>query len=215
MTKEHDIRAAGLILAAGDSSRYGGIKQLASVAGEPLLGRVVRAALSSGLEKTILVLGFMADEIIRELGESLRHPTLSVVTNTEYKEGMAASIRVGMTGIDPSFARVMIILGDFPLLSPGIIDSVLEAHRTSGKGICVPVRDNRWGHPVCLSRRYFEDLTNIEGDIGARNIIRSNWPDVYAFPITEEGCFFDVDTKEDIEALKQDYGLDKPRKDSL
>ena len=197
------MRTAGLILAAGESSRFGELKQLASVAGEPLLARVVRAALSSALDKTVLVLGFCAEIIFQQLGSTLDDPALSVVTNTAYKKGMATSIRVGLAQIDQSFDSAMIILGDFPLLNPQIINQVLEAYRTSGKGICLPVRDDRWGHPICISRRFFDSLMRVEGDTGAREIIKSNWSEVYPFRIPENGCFFDVDTQQDMERLKR------------
>ena len=209
MTDKKNIRTAGLILAAGESSRFGELKQLASVDGQPLLARVVRAALSSALDKTILVLGFSAERISRQLGSILDDPGLSVITNTAYKAGMATSIRAGMAQIDESFDSAMIILGDFPLLNSHIIDQVLQAYRTSGRGICLPVRDDRWGHPICLSRRFFDSLMQIEGDIGAREIIKRNWSEVYPFNIGEDGCFFDVDTQQDMEHLKKDYSLDK------
>jgi molybdenum cofactor cytidylyltransferase len=209
MTDKKNIRTAGLILAAGESSRFGELKQLASVGGEPLLARIVRAALSSALDKTILVLGFSAERIIRQLGNALANPKLSVVTNEDYKAGMARSISAGMAQVDDSFDSAMIILADFPLLNSHIIDQVLQAYRTSGKGICLPVRDNRWGHPICISRRYFDSLIQLEGDIGAREIIKRNRSDVYPFHIPENGCFFDVDTQQDMGHLNRDYRLDK------
>ena len=200
--QQKNIRTAGLVLAAGESSRFGAPKQLIKVAGEPLLLRVVRAALASTLDKTLLVLGFRAEKIIRKLGDVLANPKLSVVTNENYQMGMATSIRLGIAEIDESFDAAMIILGDFPLLNPSIIDGVLRAYQASEKGICLPLRDGRWGHPICLSRRYFNALRQIEGDIGAREIIRKNWSDVYLFTAAEDGCFFDLDTKEDGERLR-------------
>ncbi len=195
---------AGLILAAGQSSRFGGMKQLAIVGGEPLLLRVVRAALASALDRTILVLGFGAGEIIRELGDELSHPALSVVTNTEWRAGMATSLRAGMVRVGASSDSIMIILGDLPLLNFRIIDRVLSAYRISGKEICLPVRDGRWGHPICLSSRYFDDLMLVEGDQGARDIIRKNWSHVHQFDIRGNECFLDVDTRRDMDQLNVD-----------
>jgi len=197
-------RTAGLILAAGNSSRFGGLKQLASVDGEPLLARVIRAALASSLDRVILVLGFEAEKICSQLSDVLVHPALSVLTNNEWQQGMATSLRAGMGRIDRSFDSVMIILGDLPLLTPRIIDQVLQAQRASGRGICLPVHDDgRWGHPICLSFRYFDNLMLLEGDVGARGIIKRNWPDVYQFHIRENGCFLDVDTREEMESFKK------------
>jgi molybdenum cofactor cytidylyltransferase len=207
MIDQSGMRTAGLILAGGQSSRFGGLKQLAPVAGQPLLERVVRAALASALARTILVLGFSAGEISRQLGDALSHPALSVVTNTDWRAGMATSVRAGMARIDQSFDSVMIILGDFPLLNARIIDQVLQAYRESGKGICLPVRGERWGHPICISSRYFDSLLQVEGDQGAREIIKKNWQQVYQFHIPENGCFVDIDTELDMERFQKDYGL--------
>lgn len=195
---------AGLILAAGGSSRFGGLKQLALVDGEPLLARVIRAALSSALDRTILVLGFEAQKITDQLGGMLVHPALSVIVNTEWQQGMATSLRAGMGLIDGSYDSVMVMLGDFPRLDARIIDKVLKAFRTSDKGICLPVREGRWGHPVCLSARYFEALLRVEGDQGARRIIRENWSDVCRMETQENGCFRDIDSRQDLDNLTVD-----------
>ncbi len=205
--KLSEKRTAGLILAAGNSSRFGGLKQLASFDGEPLLARVIRAALSSELDAVVVVLGFEAEKISGQLGDALVHPALSVVTNSAWQQGMATSLRAGMAQIDRSFDSVMMILGDLPLLTPRIIDLVLRAHRTSGRGICLPVNDDgRWGHPICLSSRYFDSLMLLEGDAGARGIIKRNWQDVYQFLIREDGCFLDVDTRQEMECFKKEGG---------
>lgn len=201
----NEKRTAGLILAAGNSSRFGGLKQLASVDGDPLLARVIRAALASSLDNTILVLGFEAEKIAGQLKDVLAHPALSVVTNHAWSQGMATSLRAGMARIDRSFDAVMILLGDFPYLDARIIDLVLDAFRNADKGICLPVQEGQWGHPVCISSRYFDALMQVEGDQGAREIIRKNWSDVYQFPIQENGSFLDIDSKQDLERLPERF----------
>jgi molybdenum cofactor cytidylyltransferase len=202
--KLSEKRTAGLILAAGNSSRFGGLKQLASFDGEPLLARVIRAALSSELDAVVVVLGFEAEKISGQLGDALVHPALSVVTNSAWQQGMATSLRAGMAQIDRSFDSVMVMLGDFPHLDSRIIDQVLHIFRISDRGICLPVRKGRWGHPVCLSSRYFDALLQVDGDQGAREIIKANWSDVHQLSIQDNGCFQDIDSQEDMERLRGD-----------
>ena len=194
---------AGVILAAGMSTRFGRTKQLLSMEGRSLVARITAAALASRLDRTVLVLGHQAGPIARQLGALRDDSKLSLVINDLYAEGMSSSIRAGVAAVRQSCRSVMMLLADLPLIDQSLIDWMLEAFYTGDKPICLPVRDGRGGHPVCLDAAYFDDLMTLDGDQGARDIIRRNPSAVNRIECDDDGCFFDIDTPQDLIQFKQ------------
>ncbi len=189
---------AGLILAAGMSTRMGQPKQLITIDGRSIVERVTEAALASRLDSVVLILGHQAEDIIKHLGDMCSHPKLLIVTNEDFEAGMSTSIHLGLSHIRDKYNSVMILLGDLPLLSCSIIDTILDAFHISDKPICLPIRNGQKGHPVCLGKLFFNDLMTLEGDLGARNIILNNKDAVNLVEVDEDGCYFDIDTPQDL-----------------
>jgi molybdenum cofactor cytidylyltransferase len=192
---------AGIILAAGTSSRLGRPKQLVEVDGRILLSRTVAAALASKLERVVLVLGHEADRILACLKEILDNPRIGVTVNYRYREGMSGSLRHGLLQVCSAFPAIMVILGDHPLLDSGTIDLLLDKFNDSEKDICVSTHSGRQGHPVIFSSRFYKDIMNIKGDVGARDIVRENPDCVLRVEVENEDCFLDIDTEEDLASL--------------
>ena len=192
---------AGIILAAGMSTRLGQLKQLLKVGGKTILSMVIDAALFSDLDKILLVLGHQSDKIIAAMGDKLRNPKLSVIINSRYQEGMSTSIQCAMEKIKDDFSSFMIILGDQPLLSKDTINFILSRFWASNKGICVPVHKGKRGPPVCFSNEFYDDIFNISGDIGAREIIKNKPEHTLDVEIEDSDCFFDIDNEADLERL--------------
>jgi len=192
---------AGIILAAGMSTRFGSLKPLFKIGKNNILAMVVDASLGSRLDEVVLVLGYRADIIMPAIGENLRRTKLKTVINPCYTDGMSLSIQRGLKEIKDEFPSIMIILGDHPLLKPGIIDLLLNRFRSSDKSICLPVYKGIRGHPVCFSGVFYPALMTIRGDIGARDIIRENPGEVLEVELDDSDPFFSVDDNEDIAEL--------------
>jgi len=114
---------------------------------------------------------------------------------------MSTSIQYGLQEIKDDFSSVMILLGDQPLLSKDTINFMLSRFWASDKGICVPVHKGKRGLPVCFSNAFYDDLFNITGDIGAREIIKNKPEHVLSVEIGDSDCFFDVDNEADLGRL--------------
>ncbi|SPF34176.1 putative MobA-related glycosyltransferase [Syntrophobacter sp. SbD1] len=190
---------AGIILAAGTSSRLGRPKQLLEINGRMLLAKTVDTTLASQLDHVILVLGHESGRIIAALGERLKDPRISVTINERYRDGMSGSLQQGLLQAGGSFPSIMVILGDQPFLDHGTIDLLLAKFRDSDKDICVPCLKGRHGLPVILSSRFYKDIMSIRGDVGARNIVRENPECVLRVEIENVDCFFDIDSEEDLQ----------------
>jgi molybdenum cofactor cytidylyltransferase len=192
---------AGIVLAAGESIRFGKTKQLLEFDGKYLIEWVLIAALESRLTKTILVLGHAYRAILDALGELKQHPDLQVAVNRDYKMGQSSSLREGLKLIRDEFPAAMFLLGDQPLLDSKTINRLLDRFWSSDKNICIPVFEGKRGNPVIFRQNFYDHLVRLSGDIGARNIIRNHPEDVLATEIENPQCFFDVDTQSDFDEL--------------
>jgi len=194
---------AGIILAAGLSTRFGRPKQLMDLNGKPLIEWVVDACLKSRLDKIVLVLGLNAPQIAAGLSLKYSDPRITTIINPQFREGMSRSLRAGLVAVMKDFPAVMFLLGDQPLVSSTLIDRLLERFRESEKDICVPVHLGRRGNPTLFSSKFYKQLLNVSGDLGAREIIKTRPQAVLSVKVEDPLPFFDIDTEEDLEALRE------------
>ncbi len=163
---------------------------------------VLEAALGSRLEQIILVLGHDYKKIMKALETMIRHPRLRVSVNHEYKQGQSGSLKVGFSQMPIKFPSVMFLLGDQPMIDTETIDFLLHNFWRSDKDICVPVYQGIRGNPTIFSRKFYSHLLNIKGDIGAREIIKTNSDRVLEVEVKNPLCFMDIDTEKDFEKLE-------------
>jgi molybdenum cofactor cytidylyltransferase len=196
---------AGIVLAAGMSARFRPLKPLFKVGNGTILSMVIDAAVKSDLDRIVLVLGYQSDEIIADIVHQFHDPRLRTVINPRYRDGMSSSIQRGLLEIMDEFQSVMIIMGDHPLLESDTINILLDRFRTSDRDICVPVCRGTRGLPVCFGKRFFPDIMDITGDIGAREIIQKKPEHVLTVELENPDCFLDVDNKSDVAALLSSF----------
>lgn len=197
------IPTAGIILAAGLSTRFGRPKQLIDLCGKPLIQWVLDACLGSRLDKIVVVLGENASQIASNLSARTGDPRLATVINPQYREGMSRSLRAGLESVRQDFPAVMFLLGDQPLVGSALIDRLLERFRESDKDICVPVHAGRRGNPTLFSSKFYPQLLQVSGDRGAREIIQANPEAVLTVEIEDALPFCDIDTEKDLEVLRE------------
>jgi molybdenum cofactor cytidylyltransferase len=193
----HGENVAGILLAAGASTRMGAIKQLLPIEGGTLLGRVIGEALGSDLDKVILVLGYEANEIRKSLGNILAHPKLKVIENKRYEEGISTSIISGLSEVEKTCNHVMILLGDMPAITSALINLLLRRFLESRLPIgAISIKGER-SHPVIFNRIFYPELKALRGDIGARALF-AKYP--YRICFVEPEQYFDdrdIDTPDD------------------
>jgi len=194
---------AGLVLAAGASARMGTPKQLLPAGDALLLERVLAQTLRSELDLVVLVLGFMADEIReRSLSGSLQ-PNLKIIENTDYTLGISSSILAGLSHVEKDYAHVMILLGDMPHITSGVINRLVSGYLESGLPLgALKVRGKR-SHPVIIGRPFFPALHRLTGDRGARDLFISHKDQVCLVDLGEDYDDMDIDTCEDYLEFKK------------
>ena len=188
--------AAGVVLAAGRSSRMGAHKLLLPLGGRPLVGYAVGAALASAAHPVLVVVGYRAEEIRAALPAG----TYQIVENARYAEGMATSLRAGIATVPASAAGAIVLLADQPLLRSAHIDSLLTVARTAPHAIVAASYDGRRGNPVYFPRRLFGELLAISGDEGGRSVIARHQDEVRLVDL-DPAVALDVDQPGEYEAL--------------
>ncbi len=184
-----------LLLAAGSSRRMRGRDKLLEIVdGEPLLSRTARAALQARVERVHVV---MQPENA-ERDAALEGLDVNRIVSPEWQEGMAASIRAGMAGLSQDCNAVVIALADMPEVSAAHIDRLTAAYDAGeGREICRAVTvDGTPGLPVLFGRRFFETLAGLQGDRGARDVVKDASEFLVDVPTEGQGAVIDLDTPE-------------------
>lgn len=194
---------AGVVLAAGASTRMGTPKQLLPVGSDLLLERVLDQCLGSHLDLLVLVLGFKADEIRSRIRHGKPGSRLKIVENAGFSRGISSSILTGLSHIEKDYDHVMILLGDMPHISSGIINHLLSAYLECGRPLgALEVRGKR-SHPVIIGRPLFSALHGLRGDQGARDLFISHRDQVCLVAPGEDYDDTDIDTYEDYLKFKK------------
>jgi len=188
---------AGIVLAAGESTRMGRPKQLLQAGGGTLLEGIINEALRSDLDEVILVLGHKYEEIRATLGQVLQHPNLKVIENRKFKKGISSSIIAGLSEVEDNHDHVMILLADMPYIDANLIDLLLRRYIDSRLPLGAIKLKAKRTHPVIFSRKLFHELHNLKGDMGARNLFEKYADQVCL--VEPEGFYddSDIDTPED------------------
>ena len=188
-----DRPVAALILAAGASERYGQLKTLLDWHGQPLIAHIAQAVLASPARPVIVVLGAHADEIRR----ALNGLPVQIVVNRDWRDGMSASIRVGLAALPAEACAVLFVMGDQPGITPGLIESLIARFRQTGAPIAEPRFHDRPGTPTLFAREMFAELAHLTGDRGGRPLIIKYADRVAVVQVGNLATLQDIDTPED------------------
>ena len=187
-------KIAALVLAAGQSRRMGKTnKLLAPVDGAPMVIRVVDAALASGAAPVVVVTGHEADQV----KEALTGKNVTIHNNPDYTAGLSTSLRIGLKALPGDVDGALVCLGDMPRVTAKHLGKLIAAFDPDeDRAICVPTKDGKRGNPVLWSTRFFPEMEQITGDVGARHIIGENVELVCEVPMEDDAIFLDLDTPE-------------------
>ena len=190
-------RTAGIILAAGESTRFGAPKQLLDWHGKPFVRQVAETALHASLRPVVVVTGAHAPEVIA----ALNGLPVRVVHNPEFAQGQSTSIKKGVESLPSSTGASIFLLADQPQIPVDVILALKDAHARELPAILAPlVLEERRANPVLFDRAAFADLMQLTGDTGGRAIFDKHR--VEYLPWHDDILLFDVDKPEDYQRLK-------------
>lgn len=186
-------RIDGVVLAAGQSRRFGSEnKLLTPVDGKPLVCHAVEP-LCAVLPRVVVVVGNDADAVRDVLGA---YP-VDCVENPDYSEGQATSLARGVEQLGPAVDGAVFALGDMPAVEPATVELLVDAFATGAGDPLVAAYDGQRGNPVLFGSQYFEQLATQTGDTGGRPVLRSA-ADTVLVATGDPGVHRDVDRKSDL-----------------
>ncbi len=193
-------RIMGVLLAAGQSRRMGARnKLLEDYSGAPIVHHAGSALRRSRISDILVVLGHDADAVRSALdGLDARF-----VHNTAYADGMASSVRSATAATPKDVDGILFCLGDMPTIRPGTMDKLIAAFDPEeGRAICVPTFEGQRGNPVLFSKRFFPEILDSSGDVGARRLMERHPDDVAEVAVDDPGILLDIDTPDKLASLR-------------
>lgn len=188
-------RVFAVVLAAGDSSRFGSTKQLQTIDGISLVERAAQLARSVCGDNTILVTGHDSANVARSAGEAARF----VIVNDRYTDGMSSSIVAAVSALEHTAGGILLILADQPLIRAEHLQAMLDGWSGNENEIIATAFAGTSGPPVLFPRGTFPALTRLTGDQGARSVLQDNR---FALKTIEfESAAVDIDTPRDLADL--------------
>lgn len=193
---------SAVLLAAGLSSRFGGEKLKADLCGETVLERSVKAVnlltRSANIRQFKLVLppGASFDQL----------PFNLVVHAPQHANGFANSLRAGLMAVDQASEGIFVFLADMPFVpQAALLKHMIKRFKATGADAARPVWQGQAGHPVLLGRKLFGKILELQGDIGAREILKD--VNCIHVPARDDSVIFDIDTKRNLIEARQRFNL--------
>jgi molybdenum cofactor cytidylyltransferase len=205
LTREADpeTKLEAVVLAAGSGSRFGGAKLTAPWRGGFLIDGALAAAFAAPVRSVTVVTGAdpkvapAAHAFAEAQGQTHR---LRLVHAPDHAEGMAAPLRTGIAALPPDAAAAFVFLGDMPLIPAEVPPRLAEA-LAAGASAAAPAFQGQRGHPVLFSAALFADLAKLQGDEGARSVLKALGGQLVIIESPGDGVLVDIDRPGDLGGL--------------
>jgi molybdenum cofactor cytidylyltransferase len=182
----------GVVLAAGEGTRFGGTKQLADKEGRPLVSHAVEALRFAGVGEILVVTGHDAEAVAAMLPDDVR-----AIHNPDHRAGQATSLAAALHAAAEDSEAAVILLADQPGVTSGDVAALIDGFRATRAQI-VRLRYIDGPGPALLSREIFAEAGHLHGDVGARVLVASHPEWVHEVPVGRPRPV-DVDTPDDLE----------------
>ena len=201
MNEKKDYKIKKILLAAGESKRFGNKNKLAEVInGKPIISHILDTLFGIFDPSEMIVIVGHEHKIIKNL---IFNKDIKILENLDYRKGIGTSIALGVNNLDTDIDGVMIIPADMPYInSKDLINLEKKFVELNCVKVVMPEHNSKIGNPVILPRNYFNTLKSLKDDFGARSLIKKK--DIITLK-TGFGTIFDIDTKEELAKTKINY----------
>jgi molybdenum cofactor cytidylyltransferase len=172
-------------------------KLLIAIDGKPMVRHAVEAALATAARPIVVVTGHERERV----EAALAGLPVTFVHNPDYVGGLSTSLKHGLAAL-PAVDGVLVCLGDMPRVTAAELDRLLDAFNpVEGRAIVVPTRRGKRGNPVLWARRFFAEMQEVAGDVGARHLIGAYPEAVAEVEMESDGVLTDIDTPQALARL--------------
>jgi molybdenum cofactor cytidylyltransferase len=185
---------AGLILAAGESSRMNSPKALLQIHGKTFVEHISEQMARSGVDPVCVVAGAHFAEIRNHFG--LREE-FSIIHNLKYSQGQLSSLKEGLRQLPTGSEAAMVWPVDLPLVHVNTVKAIVQAFKQSRKAVVIPSMNGRHGHPVIYGTPAIGSIFTLKGDRTAKDVRTLLKDDVFYVEVSDPGVLIDIDTPED------------------
>ena len=192
---------AVVVLAAGQSRRMGRRnKLLEAVDGEPMVRHAVRAAASAADGRPVVVVTGHEREAVEA---ALSGYDVAFAHNPEYGAGLSTSLARGVAALPPGIEGAIVCLADMPGVRAEHLERLRDAFDPgAGAAICVATRRGKRGNPVLFASRFFPEMCDVEGDVGARHLVGAYAELVREVEMPDDGVLLDIDSPSALRAYR-------------
>ncbi len=198
---------AGIVLAAGLSTRMGVLKQLLPIAGKPMVARAAEVLVSAGVADVIVVVGHERSAV----ESALTGLPVRAVFNPDYAVGeMLSSVQTGLRSLTADTDAALIALGDQPFLAPQTVRALVTAYAGRVTAIVQPQFGNRRGHPILLGRAVWADVLAAAQGTTLRDIVRRHTSARRFVPVDDPQILVDLDRPADLYRTRNPQPAEPP-----
>jgi xanthine/CO dehydrogenase XdhC/CoxF family maturation factor/GTP:adenosylcobinamide-phosphate guanylyltransferase len=184
-----------IILAAGGSSRFGGLKQLLEYKGKSLLKRAVETALDLGDNEIIVVHGPKAMKCQREISS---FDVINII-NQNWGEGLSTSLIAGIDRVSDESDGALVLLCDQPLVDDIRLGEIVDLWNKNPDKLIASEYAGTKGVPIIIPRSFFDEVRKLKGDVGAKKLLADAEDNILSTPVPE--AELDIDTEQDFAGL--------------
>ena len=197
MPPDRSGAVAGVLLAAGTSSRMGSNKMLFELEGESVLRGAARRALAAGVSPLLVVLGHKADRAKQELAGL----PCQVVINPNYEQGINSSLKTGVSAVPAEAQAALVMLADMPFVTPEMLAGLIARYQSSAAPLVISDYEGVNAPPMLYDRSLFGELLAMTGEGCGRQVVKRHRDEaeVLAWPAS---ALADLDVPEDYERVR-------------
>lgn len=197
MSDRHSAPVAGVLLAAGLSSRMGSNKLLFELNGESVLRGAARRALAGGLSPLFVVLGHQEEKARKEL-EGL---PCRIVVNPAYEHGINSSLKAGVAALPDDVQAAMVMLADMPFVTAEMIAALIDRYRSTEAPLVISDYEGVNAPPMLYDRSLFGELLAMTGEGCGRQVVKRHRHEAEVLP-WPAAALADLDLPEDYARVK-------------
>ncbi len=191
-----------LLLTAGESTRFGSPKALATLNEETVIQHVQKTLISSDIDEVIVVLGAHRQQITPFL---LKHKKLKIVYNKDYFLGQTSSFKAGLHSVSGDTKAFFLLPIDYPLVKTDTLNILIRHFIQNHPRILIPVFDHKKGHPPLISMEIKNELLHIDISQGINKVLQEHPTETILLPVQDDGVVLSFNNTEEFNRIKKIY----------